>query len=58
MRVGEIHPATMHHIKLMQHYNRLAVERAVIERIKENVKHKEKLRVQEASKGLRVDVMV
>lgn len=58
MRVGEIHPATLHHLQMMNHYRRLYAENRVIEQIKENVLEKQRLRVQEAYKGQHVDVMV
>jgi hypothetical protein len=58
MRVGEVHPSTMEHIKMMNHYARLRAETRIIDTLRENDRREETRRVQEANKGQHVDVMV
>ncbi len=58
MRVGEIHPATLYHIELMQHYNRLLSEKRIIDNLEDNRKRENARRVIESDKGKHVDVMV
>jgi len=57
MKVGEVHPATIHYIEQMQHYARLLSEKRVDDRLEENRKRENMRRVQEIGKGQSVDVM-
>jgi hypothetical protein len=58
MKVNQIDPATIHHLRLMQHYNRLVQEKRIIDNLEEARKKENARRVQELGKGENVDVMV
>jgi hypothetical protein len=58
MKVNEINPATLHHLEMMQHYNRLMSEKRIIDNLEDNRKRENARRVQEIGKGQNVDVMV
>lgn len=57
MKVNQLNPATVEHIKLMSHYSKLMTEKRIIDNLEENRK-REKKRVQECGKGQHVDIMV
>lgn len=58
MKVNQINPATIHHLRMMMHYNRLMSEKRIIDNLEETRKRENQRRVQEAGKGQNVDIMV
>lgn len=58
MSRASINPATLHHIRVMEHYAKLEAEKRTTERLEENRKREEQRRVQETDKGQNVDIMV
>lgn len=58
MKVNQTNPATLHHIEMMKHYNRLVTEKRIADNLQENRKRENARRVQESGKGQHVDIMV
>ena len=58
MKVNQTNPATIEHIKMMQHYNRLMSEKRIIDNLEDNRKRENQRRVQETNKGQHIDIMV
>jgi hypothetical protein len=54
----KVHPATLYHLELMQHYARLMSEKRIIDNLEENRKRENARRVQETNKGQHIDIMV
>jgi len=58
MKINQTNPATMHHLQMIEHYNRLLSEKRITDNLEEQRKQETVRRVQEPNKGQHVDVMV